>query len=373
MKNFILDLFGAKNILGIDIGSFNIKIVQLKNTKENKWLLVNWGLIPLPDEVFSPELNEEDKKRIIASLIKSYINERKIKTKNVAVSVSGSSVIVRFVKFPKITKEELSKSIQFEAEPYIPFDIKEVNLSFFILDEEIVEEGQKKTEVVLIAAKKDIIKDRIDIIEYAGLRPLIIDVDAFALEASYELIRDPQNPETVIIINIGASVTNINIIENNVSRIVRDILYGGNTFNRALQKNLGCDLKTSEELKKRYGLIFTPEDKEKALAENNKEALQISNILVPVSRDLLSEIHKSIDFYYSQKGEQQTISRAIISGGGACMKNIDKFFSQELKLPVDIFNPFEKIEGSNIIEPRQYLPFFSIATGLATRKYKDTQ
>jgi type IV pilus assembly protein PilM len=369
ISDILAPILGVDDILGIDIGTYSVKIAQFKKVGNN-WSLVNWGVLPLPEELQAPEVPIADKKKPISGIIKNFVSERKIKTKKAAISVAGSSVITRFVKFPKISKEELSKTIQFEAEPYIPFDIREVSLAFYILGD-TVEEGQKKTEVVLVAAKKDLLQDRIDMITEAGLNPVVIDVDAFALENSYEINRDPAVPEMFVMVNMGANVTTMSVIENNITRVVRDIFYGGNIFNKALQKNLGCDFKSAETLKRKYGLIFTPEDREKALAEDQKEALQVSNILISACRDLLSEIHRSIDFFYTQRGEQQVLNRVLLAGGTACLKNIDKYFAQELKMPVDVFNPLTKVLNNNIVAPIENLPILSIAAGLAARSYKE--
>jgi len=360
--------FGSKDILGVDIGSYSIKITQLKNNKR-KWSLSKYAIVTLPEDIVFQEINPVEKRTIISSLIKKCLSQNNINTKNAAISVSGSSVIVRYVKFPKISKEDLAKSIQFEAEPYIPFDIKEVNLGFYILGE-VTEEGQKKTDTVLVAAKKDIIQSKMDILQDAGLKSVIVDVDAFALESSYEINKDPEIQETVIIVNIGANVTNITILENGISRVVRDIFIGGNTFTRTLQKNLQCDFKKSEELKKKTGLLVTPEDKEQALKENNKDALQCSNIMISVAKDLLNEIHRSIDFFYSQRGEQQVINRILLSGGGAKLNNLEKYISQELKIHTEIFDPFRRVEkpsGFSLTQPCD----FGVSVGLATRQLKE--
>ncbi|MDI6642380.1 MAG: type IV pilus assembly protein PilM, partial [Elusimicrobiota bacterium] len=292
--NLLTSFFLPKDLLGVDIGSYSVKLVQLK-TAANKYSLQKSVVLPLPEDIVYQEINPVEKKQIIASIIKNYITKEKVSTKLAATSVSGSSVIVRYVKFPKITKEELSKSIQFEAEPYIPFDIKEVNFGFYILGD-VVEEGQKKVETVLVAAKKDLVQAKIDILQDAGLFPAIIDVDAFALEGSYEINKEVEVQEIVIIVNIGANVTNIVIIENGISRVVRDIFIGGNAFTKVLQRNLSCDFKSAEEMKKNYGLLVTAEEKESALKES-KEALQVSSALTPIAHDLLREVHRSIDFF----------------------------------------------------------------------------
>lgn len=362
----IASIFFPRGLLGVDIGSYSVKIVQLK-TVGNKFALVKSAVLPIPEEIVCQEIHPIEKKAVVASLIKNYISKEKLSIQNAATSVSGSAVIVRYVKFPKITKEELSKSIHFEAEPYIPFDIKEVNLGFYILGE-VIEEGQKKVETVLVAAKKDIVQSKIEILQDAGLTPVIVDVDAFALESSYEVNKDPGVQETVIIVNIGANVTNIVILQNGISRVVRDIFIAGNTFTKALQQNFGCDFKSAETLKKQYGLLVTPEEKEEVLKQENKEALQVSNALTGVAHDLLSEIHRSIDFFYSQRGEQYTVSRVLLAGGGASMKNLDKYISQELKIPTETFNPLNRIE--KVLEPSSSNEL-SVGVGLGTRSLKE--
>jgi len=362
------NLFKSKSILGIDIGSHSIKIIQLKGLP-GKWVLERWSILPLPEETVAQEVNPVEKENAIVKTIKDYISSQKVSVKNSAISVSGSSVIVRYVKFPRVTKEYLSKNIQFESEPYIPFDVREVNLGFYILGN-ITEEGQEKTETVLVAAKKDIVQNRTEILREAGLIPVVIDVDAFAIESSYEINKDKE--ELVLVVNIGANVSNLSIIENGVSKVVRDIFLGGDTFTKALQKNLQCDYKTAEELKRKHELLVSAEDKERALKEDNKEALQVSNILSGIARDLLGEVHRSIDFFYAQKGEQHAINRILLCGGSALLKNIDKYFEQELKIPVEIFNPLAKVE-KQVEVPQECLPILSVACGLATRRQDDVK
>lgn len=361
-------LFGASDLMGMDIGSYSVKVVHMRGSPGN-WTLVRWSILPLPVEAVSQEIDPNEKKLAISTAIKNYLSIENITVKNVVISVSGSSVIVRYVKFPRIAKEELAKSIQFEAEPYIPFDIKEVTLGFYVLGE-VTEEGQKKTDTVLVAAKKDLIQSKIDILRDAGLTPVIIDVDAFALESSYEINRDPQTSEMVLVANMGANVTNITILENGTSRVVRDIFIGGIGFTKAIQKSLQCDYSTAEALKKKYGILITAEDKEQALKNEERDALQISNILTPMARDLLAEIHRSIDFFYSQRGEQQVINKVLLSGGGSGLKNLDKYLSQELKMPVEFFNPFQKVNKTTEI-PADQAHQMAIAVGLASRRLKE--
>lgn len=355
----------AKEAFAADLGSTAVKIIQLKPVGK-KFSLFKWGILNFAES--GAEMSPQDRKNMSAARLGEYLAKEKISTKNVISSVSGNQVIVRYVKFPKLSREELNKTIQFEAEPYIPFDIKEVDLSFHTLGE-VTEEGQKKMETILVAAKKEVVQGKLDILNDLNLRTVIIDLDAFALANAYELNSDPEALETVLMINIGSAVTNMAIIENHVPRVVRDVFISGGTFSKAIQRNMSCDAKTAEDMKSRYGLLVTVEEKEKTLAENQKEALQVSTAMTPVARDLLTEVHRSIDFYVSQNPEK-SISRILLSGGTANLKNLDKYFAQELKLSVELFNPLQNVEGGQAV-PANMACQLAVAVGLAARKEND--
>jgi type IV pilus assembly protein PilM len=360
-----LPFLKVKDAFAADLGSTAIKVVHLKPSG-NKYTLLKWGVIPYTES--GSEISPQDRKNLSTARLGEFLAKEKLVTKNVVTSVAGNQVIVRYVKFPKLSREELNKTIQFEAEPYIPFDIKEVDLSFHILGE-VTEEGQKKMETILVAAKKDIIQGRLETLNELNLRPVVIDLDAFALVNAYEISSDPANPETVLLINIGANVTNMAIVENQIPRVVRDVFISGSSFNKAIQRNMSCDVKTAEDMKLRYGLLVTVEEKEKTLAENQKEALQVSTAMTPIARDLLAEVHRSIDFYISQNPER-SIARILLSGGSANLKNLDKYFSQELKISVELFNPLKNVEGGESVPPNIACQL-AVAVGLATRKEAD--
>lgn len=360
-----LPFLKPKESIAVDIGTSSIKILYLKRSG-NKYTLVKWGVMPLTENVV--ELAPQETKITAVARIGEFLAKEKILIKNIVTSISGHQVIVRYVHFPKLSYEELSKTIRFEAEPYIPFDIREVDLSFHILGDVTID-GQKKMETILVAAKKEVVQNRLDIFNELNLRLIIVDIDAFALVNAYELNRDPNTSETVMLINLGSAVTNIAIVENGYSKVVRDIFISGNTFTKIIQKNSACDLKTAEDLKSRYGILVTAEEKEKTLADNKKEYLQVSQSITTVSKDLLVEIHRSIDFYISQNPEG-SITRILLSGGSANIKNLDKFLSQELKVPVEIFNPLKNVIGGETV-PENIAPQLTIALGLGVRHEND--
>jgi len=362
-----LPFLKPKDSFAVDIGASSVKIAYLRPAG-NRFTLVKYGVLPIAEN--SADLAPSDRRSISTTRLGEFLAREKILTKNVVSSVSGNQVIVRYVRFPKLGREELLKTIQFEAEPYIPFDIRDVFLGFHVIGD-VVEEGQKKMETILVASKKEVVQAKLDILNDLNLRPIIIDLDAFAIKNAYELSIDPTIPETVMIINIGASTTNICIVENNVPRVVRDIFIAGNAYSKAIQRAVGCDYKTAEELKARYSILVTSEEKERTLAENHKEALQLSNAVTPVTKDLLGEIQRSLDFYISQNTER-SVNRVLLCGGGAMLKGLDQYLHTELRIPVEIFNPAAKLVGGELV-PDNVACQLATAIGLAARRENDAK
>lgn len=363
----------SKELVGIDIGTHSIKLVELKGTPA-RWSLAKYAISEISSGS-TEELSPEERKTVVTSALRSILSRARISTKKVATSVSGNAVIVRYVKFPRMSPSDLGKTILFEAEPYIPFDIREVNISTHILGD-VMEDGQPKMETVLVGAKKELLQERMEIIEDAGLKPLIIDVDAFALENAYEITRDKERIETVMLLNLGATASNINILENGVSKIVRDIFIAGNSFTRAIQRNLQLEYSEAENLKKEYGLTLTGAEEElESIAAKDETKVQVSTILMPLIRELVGEVRRSIDYYQAQTGGEKSMDRIMLSGGSSRLKNLDRFLNDELGLSVEINDPFRGIDttrtpGTDWLE---LAPLFVVAVGLAIRREGDTK
>lgn len=356
---------GPKDVVAVDVGSYAVKVVLLK--QEGPALqLKAWGHLPVGAKA---DASPEERKTAVVNALRAFLIEKGVKIREAATSLSGNSVIVRYVKFPRLTKTELQATLTTEAEPFIPFDINEVQLGFHILAE-ITEEGQKKMETVLVAAKKELVASRLETLQGAGFNPAIIDVDSFALENVHEKTRDPkEGPAATLYLNIGHMVTNLSIVENGVTRVVRDVFISGQTMSKAVAKAFQCEPAKADELKKQYGVIVDPAEKEKALADGNREALGVSQAVGQVARDLVGEVHRSVDFYLSQ-GPDRAIGRIVLSGGTARTKNLDKHLSGELKVPVSVLDPFTFVEGGQVV-PEDLRPAFGVAVGLALRRNRD--
>src|SRR6202140_4447174 len=209
-----------KPVVGLDIGSSSIKAVELKNTKAG-YELVSFGLEPLAqDTVVDGAIMDAP---LVAGAIGTIFDRQQIRTRSVATAVSGHSVIVKRVTLPLMSEEELYDRIQSEASQHIPFDISDVNL-----DHQILESGDSQMDVLLVAVKKDKILNYTNVLAQAGKTPVVVDIDAFGLQNCFEGNYDPDAGQTVALLNVGASVMNINIVRGGVPLFTRDVSVGGN-------------------------------------------------------------------------------------------------------------------------------------------------
>jgi len=351
-----MDWSRKKNVIGLDIGSSSIKLVELSEGKSGL-KLQNLGISPLPPEAIVDGALMDSV--TITDTIRELITTSKVKTKEVVTSVSGHSVIVKKVSLPFMTEGELEESIRWEAERYIPFDINDVNIDFQTFGAN--PENPEVMDVVLVAAKKDIINDYVSVIMEAGLNPVIIDIDAFALENMLALNYDMEKEEVMAIANVGATTTNINILKGHVSGFTRDIFKGGNQITEDIQRQLHVDFDEAERIKIGSKVDVTSRS-------------LVQNLLKTASETLAVEIRNSLDFFQSTTTYEK-ISKLYLSGGGAKIQGFDSILQQEIGIPVEVVNPFTKIEYSEKNFDVEYLreigPVMAVGVGLASRKVGD--
>ncbi len=350
-----LPSFSKQSLVGLDIGSSSVKAIELV-VKDRKFDLKNLGIAKLPPEaiVQGAFLNSG----AIVDAIKEAFDIGKIKGKEVAAAISGHSVIVKKVSLPTMTREELEQQIQWEAEQYIPFDVNEVNLDFQILDS-VDTEGQM--DVLLVAAKKDLIDDYMQVIIEAGLTPGVIDVAAFAVENAYEMNYDARSDEVVALVNVGAQVVNINIVENGIPAFTRDITTGGNQYTEEVQKSLSISFEEAERIK--LGGQG---------ADQNQEVVpqEVEEAIRSVTDSVVGEIARSLDFFTATSAESR-IARVLLSGGGSKVAGFDKVFEERTGLDVELMNPLARMTPSRSFDA-SYLedvgPSLGVGIGLAMRK-----
>jgi len=345
-----------KNVVGLDIGSSSIKLVEFTESK-NGFKLQNLGLSSLPPEAIVDGALMDSVS--IIDTIRDLITTSKVKTKDVVTSVSGHSIIVKKISLPFMTDAELEESIRWEAERYIPFDINDVNIDFQTFGSN--PENPDVMDVILVAAKKDIINDYVSVIMEAGLNPVIMDIDAFALENMLAVNYDIAKGEVVAVVNVGASITNINILKDHVSGFTRDIFKGGDQITEDIQRQLHVDYDEAERIKVGNKVDVTSRS-------------VIQNLLKTTSESLAVEIRNSLDFFQSTTTYEK-IGKLYLSGGGSKIKDFNVVLQQEIGIPVEIVNPFTKIEYSEKNFDVEYLreigPLMAVGVGLASRKVGD--
>ena len=340
-----------KPVVGLDIGSSSIKAVELRSSKHG-YELVSFGLEPLAqDTVVDGAIMDAPQ---VAAGISSIFEQQRIKTKSVATSVSGHSVIVKRVTLPAMTEEELYDRIQAEASQHIPFDIADVNLDY-----QLLESVDSQMDVLLVAVKKDKILNHTNVLAQAGKTPTVVDIDAFALQNCFEVNYDPDPGQTVALLNVGASVMNINIVRGGVPLFTRDVSVGGNQYTDALQKELDLSFEDAERLKKGESIAGVAEE-------------QRGTILRSVSDILILEIQKTFDFFRAT-ASGENIQRIYVAGGSARVPGLVDLLREEFAMPVEELYPFRKI----VINPgrhseeqiRDLAPRLAIAVGLALRSF----
>ena len=355
-------------VVGLDIGSHSIKLVEIEDTKRGR-VLRNFGMVGLPpDAIVEGAIKEME---IVSSAIGNLFKHLKVKNKNVATSISGFSVIVKKITVTSQAESELESTIQDEAEQYIPFDINEVNLDFDILspgqlssessEGEAGKDSGRRMEVMLVAAKKDIIDDYVSLLQLAGLNPGVLDVDAFALQNAFEV--SAESPEgCYALVNVGAEELGINAIKNGVSLFARDSSYGGSQITEAIMSKFNLSYEDAEKMKLGGTKLGA------------KERGVLEEIFTSVVTEWVQEIKRALDFVSSTYADE-TIEQILVTGGSCRVPGFQKYLKMETDIPVAELNPFANlIIDEKVFDPK-YLkhvsPQSAVAVGLALRSIGD--
>jgi type IV pilus assembly protein PilM len=342
---------GKKNLVGLDIGSSAVKAVELGKKGANLHLL-NLGFENLQtDTIVDGQIMELNN---VSNVIAHIFSEHQIRTSRVAAGVSGHSVIVKNIVLPQMSDEELQESFSWHAEEHIPFDIGDVNLDY-----ELTSKSSETLHVLMAACKSDKIANVKQAIQLAGKQPVIIDVDAFALQNCYEVNYQPRAGEIVALLNVGAATMNINILNGTRSIFARDASVGGSQYTSLLQKELGLSFEQAEAVKRGMPL------------PDGVEPKPIQPIIEAVSETLALEVKKTVDFYRASAPESESIQKFLLAGGGSKLPGLADFLTSRFEIPVEVFDPFRQIEvDSRKFDPdymREIVPEMAVAVGLALR------
>ncbi len=347
-----------KNAIGLDIGSSSIKVVGISEGKKGLELLhFDMALLPPEAVVDGAVMNFT----AIVDKVRELWKVNKIKTKDVAISVSGNSVIIKKISLPEMTAEELENSIQWEAEQYIPFDINDVNVDVEILNPKA---GQGQMDVLLVAAKKDVINDYVSVAQEAGLRPVVVDVDSFCVQNMFEANYGFPPGETIALIDVGATVININVISDGITSFTRDINMGGQMLTEEIQKQFNVSFEEAEHYKTGGDGNFS----------NSSIAREVAKLSERVSETLVTEIQRSLDFFAATTINAD-IARIYLAGGASQLPHLVRSLERRLEVPVEYVNPFKNVTiDQKRFDPEligRMAPMAAVAVGLSLRRVGD--
>ncbi|MBL0215465.1 MAG: type IV pilus assembly protein PilM [Myxococcales bacterium] len=346
----------AKQCIGLDIGSSSIKVVQLRK-KGSGYALQAFGMQPLvPQTIVDGTIMDQG---AVADAVRQLWGRLKLKTKDVAIAIAGHSVIIKKISVPQMSAEQLQTNIRAEAEHHIPFGRDDVEIDYHVTNPA---NSSGQTELLLVAAKKEVVADYIQCVRDAGLIPQVVDVAAFAsqngFEANYPL--DPR--ETVVLINIGAAISNINIVRSGVSLFTRDVTIGGNAFTEEIQKQLGIAADEAEAYK--VGGNQT---------DDGVVPQEVIKVMDGVSEVMAGEFQRSLDFFLATTADAN-VTRIVLAGGSAKVGSLHRAIERRSRLPLEVADAWRRVEIDATLD-RMYLgahsPEALIGVGLAMRAAGD--
>ena len=338
MRQGLLKELYMSETIGLDIGSHSIKLVGLKMTSKGPFLTYV-GMKEIP-----PGTDKEDVDKL-SQILKALFKEAGLETKKVRLTVVGSGVQIKRISVPSLPKAELKEAVRWEIKNYLPFPVETAQIDFHILNE-YVEDNVKKLDLITVACPKHLIDRTLSIAERAGLQPIHLDVAPFALWNILLTWDQLKKEEAVALIDLGAEKTGICLFKNGVLQFSREVTPGGADITRAVMEGIGSSgeaqpiYERAEKIKQEIGIPSEPS--QEGMSDKSASLSKLSFRVRPVLERLAAEIGRSLDYYRSQFNEER-IDRILLTGGGANLKNIVSYLANELRLPVEHFNPLKKI------------------------------
>ena len=347
----------AKNYIGLDIGSSSVKAVQLRRNKKGVSQLLAFGMEPLlPNTIVEGTIMDQG---AVVDAIRELWSRLRLKQKDVAIAIAGHSVIIKKITVPHMSEGELQEQIPYEAEHHIPFDKDDVQLDYSVVN---AQTASGQMEVILVAAKKEVVYDYVGVVRDAGLVPGVVEVAAFSSQNAFEMNYDMSPGETIVLVNVGAAISNINVIRENVSLFTRDVTIGGNAFTEEIQKQLSVSGDEAEAYK-----IGGSYDEQGVVPQ------EVERIIESVAEVMAGEIQRSLDFYLATASDTD-VSRICIAGGAAKIGALARSIEKRSRLKVEVIDAWRRVQ----IDPKldsAYLEAHSpealVGVGLALRSPGD--
>ena len=341
-----------KPMVGLDIGSSSIKVVQVER-HGTEALLKDFGSAELlPEAIVDGEIMD---RQLVVETLQNLFESKRIKTRSVASAVSGRAVIVKKIQMDRMTPEDAREAINWEAEQHVPYDINEVCLDFQILEGN---SDPKHMEVLLVAAKREMLVSYSDLIREAGLSPLVLDVDAFAVQNVLSLNYDFAPEEVVAMVDVGSEISNINIVKNGIPLYTQDLSLGGANFVDMVQKTFN----------------LSQAEAEAAVRGEEKVEFDMNNVIREVAEELAMGIERSI-LYLQTSGETEQLSRILLTGGGVRIPGLVPYLQERHASPVEVADPLRRVQYDPALfgdkRPEEVAPSLTVGLGLALRKVDD--
>ncbi len=380
---------GGRKAAGLDVGSYQVKAVELRKAG-SKLELLHLGVADVFPGGDRGAAGNSDPFELKLGAIQRAMQQSGIKTRHTVSAVSGESIIVRYIQLPDMPEAELKNALRWEAEEYIPFSIDEVNLDSVVLGPSST---QGKVDVLLVSARKDLVSEHVQLLRAADLIPIIVDVEGFAFLNCFDVNYQPSAEECVCLLNIGAEVSSINIYVGNTSRFSRDVGVAGNTLTQSVAQRCQIPFGKAEQLKVAVGAGDPMPDEDElgeddalistirgtveritgsALGDDSAEAAATKGVENALQQ-LIGEVRRSIQFFEGQSGGR-TVQRVIAGGGTSRLRNLAPYFQAELDLPVEVFDPLRNITVSRDVDPgllEQHREQLGTVIGLGLRKVLD--
>lgn len=366
-------LFGKDRVIGVDIGSALIKVLELEPDGD-KWRVARAVLHPTPPDTVHDGIVTDV--QAVSSAVRDTIRGADIHASGAVAAVSGSQVLVRLVELPRMSESVLRKTIRFEAAKYISANVDDSLVEFEVLDRD---PGNGQMQVMLVAAARELVASRVAVLENAGLEPLVVDIEAFALMRSLVEHSTDSNllSQTVALLDMGASHTDLNIVSGGRFVLTRNIPIAGSSLTMAIKSLAGCDEISAEALKKRIRIGPVAQEDAEPMDENLVRAIRA---IQPLLDELLREIRRSLHYYQSQFPEgtpEATVSRLLLTGGTSRMPGLPEYVSARLNVQADVMNVLTDsgIKEGCLTEEEAKAdgPLLAVAAGLALRSLAPVQ
>jgi len=345
----------ASTKISLKLGSTSIKLVEIKNTKENI-LLTNVLFLPIPPILAS---NQENREEFILKSLSQEVDIRKINRCFISTIIPRNKVIIKFLKLPTQQLTEIKRMLEFEAERHLPFPLSEVETDFHIIKRE-----ENKTYVLLVAVKKEEIAKQLYLLKRIGIKPSAVEVSSIALYNSLIFLSEKKGFS--IQINIAATSTDINIVKESKLIFGRGIDWGSKALTLDLSKFLNLSFENAEKIKKENGIILSKETKDRISKDISEKSSLWANYLI-------AEINKTIQYLQLKEGPVK-IDKIILTGGGSKLINLNEYLRDKLKTKVTVYAPPKDIKIScDASSYHKYFPQMSLLLGIALRGLSSRQ